>query len=511
MPLLADRVLETSITAGTGTLTLAGAVSGYRSFNSAFTNGNIVFYTVDDGAGNWEVGYGTIGTGTLTRTTVLESSNANALVVFSSASKRVYCTAPTPALLPDQTSQSGKVLTTNGTTPSWTTPNAGTVTSVTGTAPIVSSGGATPAISIPAATSSVNGYLTSTDWTTFNGKGSGSVTTVSVVSTNGFTGTVANATTTPAITITTSITGVLKGNGTAISAATSGTDYSVGTSALATGILKSTTTTGALSIAVAGTDYQTAQSVTGIVKSSGTTRSAATAGTDYVAPGGALGTPSSGTLTNCTFPTLNQNTSGTAAGLSATLAVASGGTGVTTSTGTGSTVLSTSPALTTPTWNNAAPNITSTASTGIITTLTSSSSYYQRITGTLAQTIKLPDETTIPAGTTYVIDNDSTQSITITDSAGSVLATGVSGAAGLFYSMSNATATGNWGGYAYLPASVQWGSGALGAAYGGTGVTAAGTSGNVLTSNGTAWVSQAPAASGISTGKAIAMALIFGF
>ena len=464
MPLLADRVLETSITAGTGTLTLAGAVSGYRSFNSAFTNGNIVFYTVDDGAGNWEVGYGTIGTGTLTRTTVLESSNANALVVFSSASKRVYCTAPTPALLPDQTNQSGKVLTTNGTTPSWTTPNAGTVTSVTGTAPIVSSGGATPAISIPAATSSVNGYLTSTDWTTFNGKGSGSVTTVSVVSTNGFTGTVANATTTPAITITTSITGVLKGNGTAISAATAGTDYSVGTSALTTGILKSTTTTGTLSIAVAAD-----------------------------------------------FPTLNQNTSGTAAGLSATLAVASGGTGVTTSTGTGSNVLSTSPALTTPTWNNAAPNITSTASTGTITTLTSSSSYYQRITGTLAQTIKLPDETTIPAGTTYVIDNDSTQSITITDSAGSVLATGVSGAAGLFYSMSNATATGNWGGYAYLPASVQWGSGALGAAYGGTGVTAAGTSGNVLTSNGTAWVSQAPAASGISTGKAIAMALIFGF
>ena len=48
------------------------------------------------------------------------------------------------------------------------------------------------------------------------------------------------------------------------------------------------------------TSYQTAQSVTGIVKSSGTTRSAATAGTDYVAPGGALGTPSSGTLSNCT-------------------------------------------------------------------------------------------------------------------------------------------------------------------------------------------------------------------
>jgi hypothetical protein len=62
----------------------------------------------------------------------------------------------------------------------------------------------------------------------------------------------------------------------------------------------------------------------------------------------ALGTPSSGTLTNCTFPTLNQNTTGTAAGLSATLAVASGGTGVTTSTGSGNNVLSTSPTLVTP-------------------------------------------------------------------------------------------------------------------------------------------------------------------
>lgn len=133
------------------------------------------------------------------------------------------------------------------------------------------------------------------------GSGGGTVSSVSVTSANGFAGTVADATTTPAITLTTSITGVLKGNGTAISAATSGTDYSAGTSALATGILKSTTTTGALTIA--------------------------TAGTDYVAPGGALGTPSSGTLTNCTFPTFNQNTTGTAANVTGIVAVANGGTG----------------------------------------------------------------------------------------------------------------------------------------------------------------------------------------
>jgi hypothetical protein len=58
-----------------------------------------------------------------------------------------------------------------------------------------------------------------------SGGGGGTVTTASVVSANGFAGSVANATTTPAITLTTSITGVLKGNGTAISAATAGTDY----------------------------------------------------------------------------------------------------------------------------------------------------------------------------------------------------------------------------------------------------------------------------------------------
>ena len=76
----------------------------------------------------------------------------------------------------------------------------GTVTSVTGTAPVVSSGGATPAISMAAATGSVNGYLTSTDWTTFNSKGSGSVTSVSG------TGTVNGLTLTGTVTTTGSLT-----------------------------------------------------------------------------------------------------------------------------------------------------------------------------------------------------------------------------------------------------------------------------------------------------------------
>lgn len=178
---------------------------------------------------------------------------------------------------------------TNGylTSTDWTTFNSkgsGTVTSVSATSPVTSTGGATPTIAIPAATTSVSGYLTSTDWNTFNGKGSGTVTAVSVTSANGFAGTSSGGAT-PALTLTTSITGVLKGNGTALSAATSGTDYSAGTSALTTGILKSTTTTGALSIAVAAD-----------------------------------------------FPTLNQNTTGTAANVTGVVAFANGGTGFSTYT-----------------------------------------------------------------------------------------------------------------------------------------------------------------------------------
>jgi hypothetical protein len=105
-------------------------------------------------------------------------------------------------------------------------PAQGTVTAVTATAPVVSSGGTIPDISMPAANTTTNGYLTSTDWNTFNNKQPAGtyVTSISVVSTNGFAGTVTSGAT-PAITLTTSITGLLKGNGTAISAAVANTDY----------------------------------------------------------------------------------------------------------------------------------------------------------------------------------------------------------------------------------------------------------------------------------------------
>lgn len=89
---------------------------------------------------------------------------------------------------------------------------------------------------------------------TAGGAGVGTVTSVSVTSANGFTGTVATASSTPAITITTSITGVLKGNGTAVSAATAGTDYQAPIGTI-TGLVKGNGAN-ALTAATAGTDYQ---------------------------------------------------------------------------------------------------------------------------------------------------------------------------------------------------------------------------------------------------------------
>jgi hypothetical protein len=66
---------------------------------------------------------------------------------------------------------SGQVLTSSGSgAPTWATPTSGTITAVTGTAPVASTGGTTPVISMAAADTSTDGYLTATDWNTFNGK-----------------------------------------------------------------------------------------------------------------------------------------------------------------------------------------------------------------------------------------------------------------------------------------------------------------------------------------------------
>lgn len=92
-----DRVKETSTTAGTGTLTLAGAAAGFQSF-SVIGNGNTTYYTIVDPIANtWEVGIGTytsVGT-TLSRDTVLSNSlGTTAKINFAGNSKDVFVTYP---------------------------------------------------------------------------------------------------------------------------------------------------------------------------------------------------------------------------------------------------------------------------------------------------------------------------------------------------------------------------------------------------------------------------------
>ena len=286
--------------------------------------------------------------------------------------------------------------------------------------------------------------------------GGGTVTSVSVVSANGLAGTVATATSTPAITLSTSVTGVLKGNGTAISAAT--------------------------------------------------------AGTDYLAPGGALGTPASGTLTNTTGLPLTT-------GVTGTLPVANGGTGTTTPSlvaGTNVTVSGT--------WPNQTINSTASGTGDVVGPASATDNAITRFdltTGKLVQNslVTVADDGAITA-----------------PQVGSVIPFYYANQAA-FPSASTyhgALAHSNSDGAMYFAHGGVWNRilddvTDVTVAQGGTGLStltannvilgngtstplfvAPSTSGNVLTSNGTTWQSTTPAASGASKGQAIAFSMIFG-
>jgi|TARA_R100001129_G_scaffold139265_1_gene100560 hypothetical protein len=95
---LNDRVKQTSTSTGTGTINLTGTETGFETFVTGIGDGNSCFYAIaNDGTSEFEVGIGTVtdaATDTLSRTTVISSSNSDNLVNFTAGTKTVFCTYP---------------------------------------------------------------------------------------------------------------------------------------------------------------------------------------------------------------------------------------------------------------------------------------------------------------------------------------------------------------------------------------------------------------------------------
>lgn len=93
-----DRVKQTTTTTGTGTIDLTGTETGFETFVAGIGDGVQTYYAiVHDGTSDFEVGTGTVtdaGTDTLSRQSVISSSNSDALVNFGAGSKTVFCTLP---------------------------------------------------------------------------------------------------------------------------------------------------------------------------------------------------------------------------------------------------------------------------------------------------------------------------------------------------------------------------------------------------------------------------------
>ena len=277
---LKDRVKETTTTTGTGTITLAGASSGFQSF-SAIGNANTTYYTIAGGT-EWEVGLGTYTSSgnTLSRDTVLESSNGGSLVNFSAGTKDIFITYPADKSIYDN--NSGSIIA-SGILP---TSNGGTGLSTYATGDLIY---ASATNTLSKLTAGTNGYVLTLSsgvpiWSAAGGgsmvyPGAGIAVSTGSAWTTSLTapsGTIVGTTDTQALTNKTI-------NG------TSNTISNIGLS---------TQVTGTLPVANGGTGATT---LTGVIKGNGTSAiTAATAGTDYVAPATATSFTATQTFTGST-------------------------------------------------------------------------------------------------------------------------------------------------------------------------------------------------------------------
>ena len=115
---LNDRVKETTTTTGTGTINLAGAATNFETFVAGIGDGNTVYYAiVHQDQPEFEVGLGTVTDATpdtLSRTTILSSSNSDGLVSFSAGTKDVFCTLPASKTVFEDASGNVGALVANG-------------------------------------------------------------------------------------------------------------------------------------------------------------------------------------------------------------------------------------------------------------------------------------------------------------------------------------------------------------------------------------------------------------
>lgn len=176
--------------------------------------------------------------------------------------------------------------------------------------------------------------------------------------------------------------------------------------------------------------------------------------------------------------------------------------------------------------NKIVSGVSTITATGGTTVLNAASTYYQEVVGTTTQTIQLPDATTLLNGTTFIIDNNSTGNVTVTDFATSSLDVIPTGGLAYIYLVSNSTVAGSWTSHGYLPGTYNfnttnadfgnatitnavWNGTTISPAYGGTGLTSFVAANNALYSTGatTLTAGTLPVAAG-GTGQTTANAAL---
>ena len=178
-------------------------------------------------------------------------------------------------------------------------------------------------------------------------------------------------------------------------------------------------------------------------------------------------------------PTWNQNTTGTASNVTGVVAVANGGTGVTSSSGANSVVLRDANANITA--NNLFDGFSNVVASGTTTVLTASSVPNYVVTGSGGQTYQLPNATTLPSGASFSFNNNqSSGALIVNNNSGTLIVSVPSGGFTVVSLLSNAIAAGSWDIHDQAPSNVSWSTNTL--SYAGS-ITNATWNGNVVQVN----------------------------